>query len=60
MRQKIREEMRFSGSGIVQEQVQVFTNSIAEMCYSGSGIILRHPIVFILHAVDGLKEKMKK
>ncbi len=52
--------MRCSGSGIVQEQVQVFTNSIAEMCYSGSGIILRHPIVFILHAVDGLKEKMKK
>lgn len=47
-------------TGIVQEQVQVFTNSIAEMRYSGSGIILRHPIVFILHAVDGLKEKMKK
>ena len=45
---------------ITQEQVQVFSNSIAEMCYSGFGIILRHPIVCILHAVDGLKEKMKK
>ena len=58
MRRKIREEMRCSG--IVQEQVQVFINSIAEMCYSGSRVILHHPIICIRHAVEGLKEKLKK
>ena len=58
MRRKIREEIRCTR--IVQEQVQVFINSIAEICYSGSGIILHHTIVCIRHAVEGLKEKMKK